>query len=69
MAMEIAERIRVSISGSAILTDAGPVYVSISIGITQATPDTSDLGLLLNKADQALYRSKRAGRNTITVLL
>jgi diguanylate cyclase (GGDEF)-like protein len=69
MAMEIAERIRVSISGSPILTDVGPIYVSISIGITQATPDTIDLGLLLNKADQALYRSKRAGRNTITVLL
>jgi diguanylate cyclase (GGDEF)-like protein len=69
LAREIAERIRTSISESAIPTDAGPIYVSISIGITQATPDTSDLGLLLNKADQALYRSKQAGRNTVMVLL
>lgn len=69
MASEIAERIRIAISESEIITDAGPVFVSISIGITQATSDTADIGLLLNKVDQALYRSKRAGRNTITVLL
>jgi diguanylate cyclase (GGDEF)-like protein len=69
MASEIAERIRTSINGSAIDTDAGQIFVSISIGITQATSDTADIGLLLNKADQALYRSKRAGRNTLTVLL
>jgi diguanylate cyclase (GGDEF)-like protein len=69
MAREIAERIRIAISESEIITNAGPIFVSISIGITQATSDTADIGLLLNKVDQALYRSKRAGRNTITVLL
>jgi len=69
MAREIAERIRTSVSESEITTDASPIFVSISIGITQATSATADIGLLHNKADQALYRSKRAGRNTITVLL
>jgi diguanylate cyclase (GGDEF)-like protein len=69
MAWEIAERIRTSISESEIVTEAGPVFVSVSLGITQATSDSADIGLCLNKADQALYRSKRAGRNTITVLL
>jgi diguanylate cyclase (GGDEF)-like protein len=68
-AREIAERIRASISDEPVLTDAGPVQVSISMGITQISPDSSDLGLLLNKVDQALYRSKQAGRNTITVLV
>jgi len=69
MARDIAERIRTSISGSPIMTDAGPIDVSISVGITQVTSDTADLGLLMNKVDQALYKSKKAGRNTITVLL
>jgi diguanylate cyclase (GGDEF)-like protein len=69
LAREIAERIRTSISESEILTDAGPIFTSVSIGITQATSGTADIGLLQNKADQALYRSKRGGRNTITVLL
>jgi diguanylate cyclase (GGDEF)-like protein len=69
MAREVAERIRISIGKDPMLTDAGPVPVSISIGITQVTSEIEDLGLLLNKADQALYKSKRAGRNTITVLV
>lgn len=69
MASDIADRIRVAVHGSPITTDAGPVSVSISVGITEATRETADLGLLLNKADQALYKSKRTGRNTITVLL
>ena len=69
MARDIAERIRTSVSGSPIMTDSGPIDVSISVGITQVTSDTADLGLLLNKVDQALYKSKKAGRNTITVLL
>ena len=69
MASEIAERIQSAIGAAPVETDAGPVSVSVSIGITQATRETADLGLLLNKADQALYKSKRAGRNTITVLI
>jgi diguanylate cyclase (GGDEF)-like protein len=68
-AREIAERIRASISNEPVLTDAGPVAVSISMGITQVTAESADLGLLLNKVDQALYKSKQAGRNTVTILL
>jgi diguanylate cyclase (GGDEF)-like protein len=67
MARDIADRIRTSIGESAIMTEAGSIMVTISMGVTQATQDTMDLGILLNKADQALYKSKRAGRNTITV--
>jgi diguanylate cyclase (GGDEF)-like protein len=69
MAREIADRIRLSISEEPVTTDAGPVSVSISIGITEATRETADLGLLLNKVDQALYKSKRAGRNITTVIV
>lgn len=69
MASEIAERIRAAISGSPIVTDAASISVSISMGITETTAASADLGLLLNKADQALYKSKRAGRNKFTVLI
>jgi diguanylate cyclase (GGDEF)-like protein len=68
-AREIAERVRASISDAPVETEAGAISVSVSIGVTEASPDTADLGLLLNKVDQALYRSKRAGRNTVTVLV
>lgn len=69
IAAEVADRIRTSISKPAVVTEAGSIVVSISLGITEATPEAADLGLLLNKADQALYRSKRSGRNKITVLV
>lgn len=69
MAQDVAERIRLSVSQAPILTDAGPISVSISIGITQVTAESDDIGLLLNRADQALYKSKRAGRNIVTVLI
>jgi diguanylate cyclase (GGDEF)-like protein len=69
LATEIADRVRIAISETPVMTEAGPIDVTISIGITETTPDTADLGLLLNKADLALYRSKRAGRNTLTFLL
>jgi diguanylate cyclase (GGDEF)-like protein len=67
MAREIAERIRSSIGGAPILTGAGPVSISVSMGIAQATEDTNELGALLSRADQALYESKRAGRDCIRV--
>ncbi len=69
LASEIADRVRISVADSPVTTDAGSVDVSISMGITEATPNTADLGILLNKADQALYKSKQAGRNTITILV
>jgi diguanylate cyclase (GGDEF)-like protein len=68
MAGEIAERIRASIVDSPIITGAGSIFVSISMGITETTRLSADLDLLLDKADQALYKSKRAGRNTISVV-
>ncbi|MGE5375270.1 MAG: diguanylate cyclase [Bacteroidota bacterium] len=68
-AKEIAERIRASISDSPVPTNAGPIHVSISVGITEVTSGNADLGFLLNKVDRALYLSKQAGRNTTTVLI
>jgi PleD family two-component response regulator len=37
------------------------------MGIAESTRDTADLGLLLKQADQALYQSKQAGKNRVTV--
>ena len=69
MARDVADRIRISVSETPMMTDAGAVSVSVSIGITETTRETADIGLLLNKADQALYKSKRIGRNAITVMI
>lgn len=40
--------------------------VTVSIGAASTTSTTPSVSALLNEADQALYRSKRAGRNRLT---
>ncbi len=67
LAGDIANRIRSAICDAPIETEAGPLAVSASIGIAQSTADTLDLGSLLDKVDRALYESKQAGRNMVTV--
>ena len=45
----------------------GTAYaVTVSIGVATTAGPEFDPNVLLNHADQALYQSKRAGRNRIT---
>lgn len=67
LAAQIASRLQASVSASAVSTDAGLIPVTISIGIAQSTPETTDVSLLLKRADQALYQSKQAGKDRITI--
>jgi diguanylate cyclase (GGDEF)-like protein len=61
-----ADRLRLAISESPVHTEAGPVPVTISVGVTALTPDdSSDVDAVLARADQCLYRAKQAGRNRV----
>lgn len=75
LAQEIAERIRASIADAILHVDSltDDLNVTVSIGCTTMlktkNSDVNVLGeCLLNSADQALYHSKDAGRNCITVV-
>lgn len=61
-ALGLAERLRHSVIAAPVLTSAGPVTVTMTLGIAclaeDPNPDT-----LLRCADEALYRGKKAGRN------
>jgi len=63
----VAERIRRRIAGEQfpIQKGSGAIDVTISIGIAalQSADDTADT--ILKRADQALYRAKRDGRNRV----
>jgi diguanylate cyclase (GGDEF)-like protein len=63
-AAALAERIRATVYATPIATRAGPVHITVSIGICgdQASRIAS-LDALLVCADEALYEAKKAGRN------
>lgn len=64
-----ADQIRRGISASPISGTEGHVSISVSIGAVTCTADQRELPLerLLAKADAALYRAKREGRNRAVV--
>ena len=63
-----AERMRACVSGSPIETEAGPIPVTVSIGLA-ARDGIAAVHLtgedLLRVADTALYRAKINGRNRV----
>jgi diguanylate cyclase len=65
-AMVVAERIRVRAAdrGSKVTYRGEEVALSLSIGVA-AVADGDDAGSIIHRADAALYRSKRLGRNQV----
>jgi diguanylate cyclase (GGDEF)-like protein len=66
----VAERLRQAIADTPILTRAGPVKVTVSIGVSgleaQANREEVTIDSLLLQADRYLYTSKETGRNCVT---
>jgi diguanylate cyclase (GGDEF)-like protein len=62
---ELAERLRAAIADLPVQTEsAGAITVTMSLGVTWLAPN-DDLESMLARADGALYRAKRAGRNRV----
>ncbi|MFQ5854661.1 MAG: diguanylate cyclase [Anaerolineae bacterium] len=64
---QVAERLRQVVSQTAIDTDAGPVTITVSLGIATLDRRHENLEALLECADRALYMAKQAGRNRVSV--
>jgi two-component system cell cycle response regulator len=66
-ATNIAERLRQSIETTPIRISRAPgqLSITISIGIARYEAGEDDAEKLLHRADQALYRAKRSGRNRV----
>ena len=66
-AYTVAERLRKSVEETpfVISRDPGKLKVTISIGIADSAGKTDSADALLHRADQALYRAKREGRNRV----
>jgi diguanylate cyclase (GGDEF)-like protein len=67
-AQALAEKIRVACESRALPHPASSVasVVTVSMGVAAIVPSSADeLGLLVERADAALYRAKEAGRNRV----
>jgi diguanylate cyclase (GGDEF)-like protein/PAS domain S-box-containing protein len=65
-ALEVAERLREKISeGEVALPDGTIIRFTVSIGIAALIDKNSNIDMLLDDADKALYRAKQAGRNRV----
>ncbi|MDP1989797.1 MAG: diguanylate cyclase [Syntrophales bacterium] len=74
VAIQIAERLRQSIADLRIPIcrgkgDTPPIQIriNVSIGVAFMQPDIPNLSILIERADQALYRAKDSGRNRVVV--
>ena len=65
-AEEVAERLRASLEQAAIIVRNQQVDITASFGVAEIDRNRMDLDDLLNRADQALYLSKSAGKNKVS---
>jgi diguanylate cyclase (GGDEF)-like protein len=63
----VCERIRGFLADQSVLTPAGPLNVTVSIGIAPGDSEFSNVENVLGAADAALYRAKKNGRNRVEI--
>jgi two-component system, cell cycle response regulator len=66
-ALEVAERLRATIETNTFMSDGISIHVTISIGVAMKKASESEWPGLLSRADEALYASKKSGRNKVTL--
>ncbi len=64
---QLAERIRTELEATTFHTDLGPLHVTCSIGVAPYPTAGRTWEALFKATDEALYASKRNGRNKVTV--
>ncbi|MBY5760676.1 GGDEF domain-containing protein [Rhizobium leguminosarum] len=64
-AVAIAERIRLAFTAAVMQRPDLAVFPTLSIGVAAREESDGDFERLMQKADEALYRSKREGRNRV----
>lgn len=72
-AASVAEKLRKRIEDTTVQAEKCPITITLSFGVsdylgkTNSKPDESVLSEFVANADRALYASKKAGRNRVTV--
>jgi len=63
---KIAERFRMLLHSSMLMSPAGPIPVTISVGST-IVRDGDTMATIIRRADTLMYSSKKAGKNRVTI--
>lgn len=63
----LMDRLRKKFAQSPLVYEGGEYVVTVSIGVSEYPSDSDSVRELLKCADDALYESKTAGRNTVTL--
>ncbi|RLU03455.1 MAG: diguanylate cyclase [Ketobacter sp.] len=66
-ARDVAERMRLMIQNHEVIHDGNVLRVTISAGLAMYDAITDSKDELIQRADEALYTSKREGRNRLTI--
>ncbi len=64
-AMAVAERIRQTVAAHPVSFDEHLISVTLSVGLTEYTPEMKTHQEMIDEADQALYQAKKEGRNRV----
>lgn len=65
-ALDVAERLRATIAAAHVSLAGGlPLQFTVSVGVATLDDQDANIDVLLNHADQALYRAKNEGRNRV----
>lgn len=67
-AIALGERLRAVVADLRLELDGEPQTITISIGVAVRAPNDQEPGMLIRRADHALYAAKHAGRNRVTAL-
>jgi diguanylate cyclase (GGDEF)-like protein/PAS domain S-box-containing protein len=67
-ARQVAERMRERVDNIPLTTTAGPVSITISLGVATLMGEIMSLEELIADADKALYEAKETGRNRVAIL-
>jgi diguanylate cyclase len=67
MAREAGERVRKAIAGMGFAPNGEPIETTVSVGLATFPDDSDEVEDLMSRADQAMYASKKSGRNRVTV--
>jgi diguanylate cyclase (GGDEF)-like protein len=66
-AADTAERLRSAVENTSFDVDGEKINTTVSIGVATYPDKVSNINYLMEKADEALYESKKAGRNKVVV--